>query len=730
MKYHLFRLFGAVLLLVAANGMTVAAANDPMIDTAGDKEKLEAVKQMFESPYSEEAYYRTDRLIGAATGSPKPLYRAPAVGTVITAQDIEDIGATNLSEVLETVPGLHVSLNTAGRTDPIFAIRGILTPTNPQVLLLINGVPLTDPVTGARPAVLQLPVSRIQRVEVIRGPGSALYGADAFAGTINVVTKDATDIDGTETGGRVGSFDTYDVWLQHGSTWHGWEVAVGAEYQKSQGDHDRIIKTDTQTTFDRLFGTNASKAPGPLNTRYEVLDTRLDLARDNWSLGLWGWTTRDAGLGDGATHLADSGSHGEEDIFMADLLYHTTDLLHNWDLGFRLSHIYLHKDSFFVLFPKGATLPIGNDGNFFTPGGGLVTFTEGAIGDPITTSRTTSTELTGVYSGFVGHSLRFGVGGSYVNMQTGELKNFGPGVLNGSEGTVDGILTDVSGTPYVFSSGQNRSIWYGLVQDGWTFAKNWELTLGGRYDHYSDFGWTFNPRAALVWEARNDLTTKLLYGRAFRPPNFTELYIQNNPSSLGNKDLDPETIQTVELVFDYLPRRNLRTILNLFYYQIDDLISFDDATPEGTRARNVNSQKGQGFEFEAEWTVTPTLLVRGNIAGQWSKNEETDQTVPNVPRYQAYLNPHWKFAPDWSADAQFFWIADRKRAPGDTRNAIDDYTLVNLTLRRKNLWRQWDVALAVRNVFDEDAREPSVSAIPDDYPLERRSFWAELRYHF
>jgi iron complex outermembrane receptor protein len=715
---------------MAATAMTVSAAEQPMIETAGDKEKLKALKQMFESRYSEEDYYRTDRLIGAATGSPKPLYRAPAVGTVITAEDIEDMGATSLREVLETVPGLHVSLNTAGRADSIFAVRGILTPTNPQVLLLINGVPLTEPYHGGRPVAFRMPVSGIQRVEVIRGPGSALYGADAFAGTINVILKDANDIDGTEMGGRVGSFDTYDVWLQHGGTWHDWEVAVGAEYLKSGGDRTRILKTDTQSGLDQLFGTSASKAPGPLATQYEILNARLDLTRGNWNLGLWSWTSRDAGFGDGATHLADSGSYGDEDVVTADLLYRNADLIRNWELGFRVSYNYIHDNSYFILFPAGAKVPVGDDGNFFTPGGGLVTFTEGAIGNPSGTHQTTRTEITGLYSGLVGHTLRLGAGEIYVDMKTGERKNFGPGVLDGSEGTVDGTLTDVSGTPYVFTSDQWRNIWYGLVQDEWVMAKNWELTLGARYDHYSDFGSTFNPRAALVWETRYDLTTKLLYGRAFRPPAFAELYARNNPAVLGNEDLKPETIQTVELVFDYLPRRNLRTILNLFYYRIKDLIRFDEATPEGIRARNVGRQKGQGFEFETVWTPTPTFLVRGNIACQWSKDQDTDQTVPNAPRYQAYLNSHWEFAPDWSIDAQLFWIADRERAMGDNREAIDDYTWVNLTLRRKHLWKQWDAALAVRNVFDEDAREPSVPAISNDYPLESRSLWAELRYHF
>ncbi|MDH4231865.1 MAG: TonB-dependent receptor, partial [Nitrospirota bacterium] len=87
-------------------------------------------------------------------------------------------------------------------------------------------------------------------------------------------------------------------------------------------------------------------------------------------------------------------------------------------------------------------------------------------------------------------------------------------------------------------------------------------------------------------------------------------------------------------------------------------------------------------------------------------------------------------APDWSRDGQYFWVGDRHRAADDTRPDIADYDIVNLTLRRKNILNHWDFAPAVRNLFDEDAREPGPTSIPDDYPMEGRNFWAELRYTF
>ncbi|WP_290659942.1 TonB-dependent receptor plug domain-containing protein [Aquabacterium sp.] len=148
--------------------------------------------------------YGDKSFVSIATGSRVPVSRAPAVATVITSQDIASIGATDLDQVLETVPGLHVARETQGFA-PVYVIRGINLGFNPQVLLLINGIPMTTLYTGNRGGAWGgMPVENIARVEVIRGPGSALYGADAFSGVINVITKTSGDINGTEVGLRGG----------------------------------------------------------------------------------------------------------------------------------------------------------------------------------------------------------------------------------------------------------------------------------------------------------------------------------------------------------------------------------------------------------------------------------------------------------------------------------------------------------------------------------------------
>ncbi len=126
------------------------------------------------------------------------------------------MGATDLDQALESVPGLHVSmLNIASK--PIYSFRGIFTGYNPEVLMLVNGIPITSAFQGDRGMVWGgMPLENVARIEVIRGPGSALYGADAFSGVINIITKTAADIDGTEYGLRAGSFNSRDAWIQHG----------------------------------------------------------------------------------------------------------------------------------------------------------------------------------------------------------------------------------------------------------------------------------------------------------------------------------------------------------------------------------------------------------------------------------------------------------------------------------------------------------------------------------
>jgi iron complex outermembrane receptor protein len=97
------------------------------------------------------------------------------------------------------------------------------------------------------------------------------------------------------------------------------------------------------------------------------------------------------------------------------------------------------------------------------------------------------------------------------------------------------------------------------------------------------------------------------------------------------------------------------------------------------------------------------------------------------------LNSYWKPAAQWLLSSQLNWVGDRVRAAGDTRGSIADYTLVDFTLKRQNIYKNLDITFGVRNAFDKNAREPSSTSGPfipvaDDFPLAGQSFWTEIRY--
>ena len=663
--------------------------------------------------------YGDEDVISIATGSAQPISKAPAVATVITAKDIKEMGATDIDEALESVPGLHVSRRTRQNL-PIYSFRGVYDVNNPQVLMLVNGISINNLFVGDRSQVWGgMPVENISRIEVIRGPGSAVYGADAFAGVINVITKEAKEIDGFDAGSRLGSFDTQDAWVQYGGNVGGFDVALSAEFRDTDG-HDEDVTVDAAT----IQGT--SLAPDSVNTGTQNLDIRADISKGNWKFRTGLQQRKDFGTGAGVAEALDPNGEFESDRINADLTYHNPALTESWDVKAQISYFDTSQEvsEDINLFPPGSFLP-----------GPIGPFPDGIIGNPEVWERHWRYSLTGLFTGFTNHSIRSGIGYTHQDIyKVKESRNFG---LDGNGLPIipGSPPVDVSDTPAVFLPEKHRNNSFAFIQDVWNFANDWELTAGLRYDDYNDFGNTLNPRLALVWSARHDLTVKALYGQAFRAPSFAEFYNQNNPVALGNDQLDPEEMETLELAFDYHPQDHLRFGLNLFTYKWDDIIRF---TPDGfgsLTAQNIGKQEGYGAEFEFDWKVNRNLKLISNYAYQHSEDEDLDENAGNAPQHQFYVRAAWEFMPNWTIAPQWNFVMDRDRVEGDVRDDIDDYDIFDLTLRSKAFSNRWEVAVSARNLFNKRAFEPSQSsafgaAIPNDLPLARRSFWGEFRFNY
>ncbi|HYD81239.1 MAG TPA: TonB-dependent receptor [Paucimonas sp.] len=660
--------------------------------------------------------------VSIATGSQQAIVRAPAVASVITAQDIDAMGATDLDQVLESVPGLHVSYSNQA-FNPLYGFRGIVTGYNAQVLMLVNGIPITNVFTGNRSQIWGgMPLENVARIEVIRGPGSALYGADAFSGVINVITKNARDINGTEYGMRAGSFKTRDGWVQYGGTLGAVDAAFYLRAGHTDGQRG-VIDKDFQSLLDSLFGTRASLAPGRVNAVRNALDARADLSYDNWRFRA-GYQKREVGIGAGLAESLDPTSRAPVSRLYLDLTYRNTNWAPNWDIAGVIGYFDVKErpgDPPYMLFPAGAF-------------GGA--FPNGAIGNPGHSERHSHGNLSAFYTGFTNHRMRIGIGFRVEDLyETKESKNFNfvsiPGV--GPVFMPLPSVVDASNDPaLVFMRPHKRHLGYVYAQDEWNIAKDWALTAGIRHDRYSDFGGTTNPRLALVWDAAYNVVIKAMHGRAFRAPNFTELYSINNPVTIGNANLRPETITTDELALSWQPSQNLQTNLSFFKYRMEDIIRFTpNADPTtGQTAQNVGTQTGRGLELEVNWDPTRSLRLTGNFSLQHSTDGATGKDAGLAPQRRLFARADWRFAPLWQFGSTLNHVADRKREPNDTRPQIADYSTVDLTLKREKFAGNWEFRATVLNLFNRDAREPTFAPgnIPNDLPLPRRSFYLEFQH--
>lgn len=661
------------------------------------------------------------RLTSIATGTQTPIDKAAAVATVITKEDILAMGATDLDQVLETVPGLHVTRGEAGFF-PKYIIRGITSTSNPQALVLINGNPITSLVYGNRGnAWGGMPVKNIERIDVIRGPGSALYGADAFSGVINITTKRGKDINGMLTGVRAGSFDTYGAWLEYGKETGIGDLGLVLEYQTTAGHKERVDR-DIQSSLDDAFGTDASLAPGEMNNGLDSLEfwIALDNGNNSFNLGYQGRYNGETGPGI-ASALDPTGQYGS-DRLNADWTHSRDDILDNLESSFSAAFYYLHQkvEEDFYLYPRGTNL-FGN------------VFPDGVIGNPGYKERNMRTELINTYTGIDQHIFKFGIGLVWSDAyKITEEKNFNNDLSpKPSKETVDDIPSEV------YLPEESRTSKFIYFQDEWQLKENWQLTSGIRYDHYSDFGGTWNPRLALIWATTANLTTKFLYGRAFRAPSLQEQHVKNNPILLGNEKLDPETIDTLELGVYHQPDSTWRFSANVFYYEIDDYIEFVQTSGGGvqTQAQNNGKRKGHGGELEINYTGE-LLNIIANFAHQSSEDELTGQPTGEAPNNQFYMRHEWTLPQAWQLDYQFNWVGKQKRVASDNREDTDDYSTIDLTLRKSEfLLSNLEISLSAKNLFNSDVREPApygtpFTAIPNDYPMAGRNFIFEVSSSF
>lgn len=593
--------------------------------------------------------------VSTASKFPQKTLEAPAATTIITAADIKTYGYRTLADILRSARGFYTSYD---RNYDYLGVRGFGRPGdyNSRVLLLVDGYRVNDAVydTVSIGTEFFLDVDLIERVEIVRGPGSSVYGSNAFFGVINVITKSGKDYNGVEASGEVAGFETDKQRLTYGR-----QHENGLEWMLSGSRYDRKGGDLYYPEYDSP-ATHNGVAEGLDGDRYKSVYGKLSYAGFTLAAA-YSDRIKDLSAAPFGTQFNDPRSQSTDSQALLDLNYYR-HLNENLDISGR---VYYGGYFYHGFYPYDQPpLTVNKDQSMAEWWG---------------------TELKGV--GHYGkHKLV--LGGEYQD-------NYRQDQTNHDEDPYTLYFLD--------RSGYHRYGFY--VQDEFSVFDALLLNAGIRYDHYSTSGDVLNPRLGLIWNPWQSTAIKLLYGTAFRAPNAFELYWTSPADSKPNPDLQPENITTYEFIAEHYLQPNFRLILDVYKNEISGLINRVTDPADGLSVfTNLGKVVTKGAEVEAERIWDNGARLRSSYAWQSTRDRDSGMKLSNSPAHMAKLNvslPVWKET--LRAGLELQYTSHRKTLSGDTTNG---YLLVNATLLGERLAPGLDVSASVYNLFDRHYATP------------------------
>ncbi len=646
-------------------------------------------------------WLQAEAIISIATKHGTPISNAPAIATVITAKQIKQMGFRTLVDILKTVPGFDISMDELGERDII--ARGV--GFGEKVKILIDGHSVNTPWSGdVNLTFYDLVVENIKRIEIIRGPGSALHGQNAFLAVVNVVTKDTEDIDGFQLTSAGGSYDTQNYNILLGKEYGDLKISGFFDYFDTGGFSKKIEQ-------DILFPASFSMSPGRSQNEKEKTDLNLKISYKNLELKSKYMKKRKEGY--------IGVSNALNDDTKLDLTYIFCELVNKLVLSEKLemtTRVYYDQynyDPVFKAYPDGYVDPFGR------------VHPDGIKAHSQFKQRTIGIEEQLNYNLFDRNKLTFGF--QYEWIYQHDIKystNFNPITFAPSP-----YPENFSDT-LPFTRDATRQIWSFYLQDEWDITDNIDLTVGVRHDQFTRFGGTTNPRFGLVWEFMENAHLKLLFATAFRAPAFLEMFAINNPVRIGNPNLDPEQVNTFEIGLGNNFSKYIQGNINFFYNRMRDRIITDTSTSPD-QYQNVGGARVLGVETEIKADFGNDNYVSANYTYQDAEDTTDRNRLPFVPIHKTNFDLNigfWKYA---NAHLNTFISGRRPREDGDTRSDLPSHALVNLTLIGKNFMDNLEIRGSVFNLFDHGYDDPSfIGGAPTDHPQPRRSFMVELRLQF
>lgn len=619
---------------------------------------------------------------------PQKASEAPSRVTVVDADAIRKFGYRTLRDILNSIPGLY---STYDRNYTYLGARGFGIPGdyNTRFLMLLDGKRVNDNIYDSFGIDYDgiVNVDLIQRVEFSAGPGSAVYGANAFFGVINVITKSGDAVDGIQVSVDYGSENSRRARVTAGNTFeNGIDAMISASAFKSDGADIYYAEFDDPST-------NNGVAQGL--DYHEAQNVLVKLKYEDWGLSV-AYNERTKGIPT-ASYGQEFNTAPSETIdttALATLTYEPVINKHSQIFSSLLLGQYLFEGNYSYNYP------------------------------PITVNRDESE------GGWVIAEVR------YLTTRFDRQK-----ITIGAEyqknGKQDQANFDVE--PYFsYLDESNNSKRLGLyVQDEIRITEQLILNAGLRYDNNSfdtgDDNQTksiVNPRLALIYSIQPETTLKLIYGTAYRNPNAYELYYADALGYLPSTNLLPEEIETYEFDVEHFVSNNFRLTAAVFANNTENLIGSNSFPSTGdVFFDNLGEVQARGAEIEAEYVSYSDLRLRTSYSYVDTENKDTGSELTNSPNSMVKLNMSAPvFHKKADAGLEFQYMGERATKSGGQTGG---YGITNITLSSQEIYKRLELSASIYNLFDRQYADPaSEEHVQDSIEQDGRNFRVKATYTF